>query len=128
MLELPNQRARPRRLAVTSDDLVWYVDYARGFLARLDPTTGAIREWAAPGGAAALPYAMTVDDADRLWFVETGPRPNRLVGFDSRTELFFSVTAIPSGGGSVRHMVFHRPTRTIWFGTDANTIGRAHVP
>lgn len=128
MLQLPDRRARPRRLAVTSDDLVWYVDYARGFLARLDPTTGAVREWAAPGGAAALPYAMTVDDADRLWFVETGPRPNRLVGFDPRTEQFFSVTAIPSGGGSVRHMVFHRPTRTIWFGTDANTIGRAHVP
>jgi virginiamycin B lyase len=128
MLELPDQRARPRRLAVTSDDLVWYGDYARGFLARLDPATGAIREWAAPGEAASLPYAMTVDDADRLWFVETGPRPNRLVGFDPRTELFFSVTAIPSGGGSVRHMVFHEPTRTIWFGTDANTIGRARVP
>jgi len=25
-------------------------------------------------------------------------------------------------------MYFHRPTREIWFGTDAGTIGRARVP
>ncbi len=125
---LPDPRARPRRLAITSDDKVWYVDYARGFLARLDPQTGQIAEWAAPSGAASLPYAMTVDDRDRLWFVETGPRPNRLVGFDPAREAFFSVTSIPSGGGSVRHMVFDRSSRAIWFGTDANTLGRATVP
>lgn len=71
---------------------------------------------------------MTVDDRDRLWFVETGPDPNRLVGFDPEAGSFFSLTEIPSGGGTVRHMVFHGPTRTIWFGTDANTIGRAQVP
>jgi virginiamycin B lyase len=46
-------------------------------------------------------------------------------GFDPRTGQFFSNTAIPSGRGSVRRMVFHRPTREIWFGTDANTLGRA---
>jgi virginiamycin B lyase len=71
---------------------------------------------------------MTVDDADRLWAVETGPQPNRLVGFDPKTEQFFGSTPIPSGGSTVRHMVFHRPTREIWFGTDANTIGRAKLP
>jgi virginiamycin B lyase len=29
---------------------------------------------------------------------------------------------------AVRHRVFHAPSREIWFGTDANTIGRAKVP
>lgn len=33
-----------------------------------------------------------------------------------------------SGGGAVRHMVFHAPSREIWFGTDTNTIGRIKVP
>ena len=125
---LPDPKSRPRRIAVTSDGGVWYVDYTRGFLGRLDPATGAVKEWQNPGGRGSLPYGMTVDDADRLWFVETGTQPNRLVGFDPKTERFFSVSPIPSGGGTVRYMIFDPKTRFIWFGTDLNTIGRAQVP
>ncbi|MEJ7810100.1 MAG: hypothetical protein WKG32_06735 [Gemmatimonadaceae bacterium] len=124
---LPNENARGRRIAVTSDDKVWYVDYTRGFLGRLDPATGKVDEWAAPSAGRSLPYAMTVDDRDRLWFVETGVQPNRLVGFDSKTQQFFGITAVGSGGGTIRHMIFHKPTGDIWFGSDVNTIGRAQV-
>lgn len=124
---LPHERARPRRIALTSDGAVWYGDYTRGFLGRLDPATGAVREWALPGGAGSLPYAMTVDADDRLWLVETGTQPNRLVGFDPKSERFMGVTEIPSGGGSVRYMVFDPKTTAIWFGTDNNTIGRADI-
>ncbi|HVE78767.1 MAG TPA: hypothetical protein VNA89_07890 [Gemmatimonadaceae bacterium] len=127
--KLPHERSRGRRIAITSDDRVWYVDYTRGFLARLDPASGQIKEYALPGGPQSLPYAMAVDDRDRLWFVETGKQPNRLVGFDPKTSEFFSTTDIaPSGGLTVRHMIFHAPTRALWFGTDANTIARASVP
>lgn len=126
---LPAARTRPRRLAATSDDVIWYADYTRGMLGRFDPRTGATREWPAPAGAASLPYAMEVDDRDRLWMVETGVQPNRLVGFDPKTSSWFSVTPISKSGGlTVRHMSFHKPTRTLWFGTDANTIARATVP
>ncbi len=125
---LPDERARPRRIARTSDGHIWYVDYSRGFLGRLDPKTGGVKEWPNPGGPRSLPYAMTSDDAGRVWFVETGMQPNRLVGFDPRTESFFSVTNVPSGGGTVRYMVFDPKTRLIWFGSDNNTIGKAEVP
>jgi len=125
---LPREKARSRRIAITSDGMVWYVDYAKGFLGRLDPATAEVQEWPVPRGTKARPYAMTVDDRDRLWFVETNPQPNRLVGFDPKAQKFFSITEIESGGGRVRHMVFHKPTRQIWFGTDSNTIGRAQVP
>jgi len=125
---LPRATARSRRLAITSDDAVWYGDYVHGYLGRIDPQTRRIQEWPMPGGNRALPYAMAADDRDRIWFVETGPDPNRLVGFDPRTGTFFSITEIPSRGGAVRHMFFHRPTRTLWFGTDTNTIGRARLP
>lgn len=81
-----------------------------------------------PGGPDARPYAMTVDDRDRLWLVETGAQPNRLVGFDPGIGAFTAGAAIPSGGGTVRHMIFHAPSGAIWFGTDQNTIGRATVP
>jgi virginiamycin B lyase len=115
-------------MALTSDDRVWYVDYARGYLGRLDPATGQVKEWENPAKSQSRPYAMTVDDKDRLWFVETLPQPNRVVGFDPKSEEFFSITEIGSGGGTVRHMVYHQPSQEIWFGTDANTVGRVQVP
>lgn len=125
--ELPSSDARPRRIAITSDDMIWYVDYARGYLGRLDPSTGQVQEWANPGGSQSRPYAMTADDRDRLWFFETNPGVNRLVGFDPEREVFFSVTELESGGGTVRHMVFDSEKQEIWFGTDTNTIGRARL-
>jgi virginiamycin B lyase len=127
-IPLPRAGARPRRLEVGSDGGVWYVDYAGGYLGRYDPATRTVEEWPVPGGSGGRPYAMARDDQNRMWFVETGSQPNRLVGFDPGTHRFFSVTPIPSGGGTVRHMVYHAPAHSIWFGTDENTIGRALVP
>lgn len=125
---LPRPETRPRRLAATANGYIWYVDYVQGYLGRLDPATGTVQEWQAPSGPHARPYGMAADDRNRIWFVETGPQPNRLVGFDPANEAFFSVTEIPSGGGSVRHMYYHQPTQTLWFGTDADTVGRAWLP
>lgn len=127
-LALPRPEARPRRLGQTDDGAVWYTDYAEGYLGRFDPETGAVREWRTPAGADARPYALAVDDRNRVWFVETGPEPNRFVGFDPKSEEFVAVEEIPSGAGAVRHMVFDAPKRVIWFGTDANTLGRAAIP
>ena len=125
---LPDELTRPRRLVVDSNDIVWYVDYSLGRLGRLDPRTGDIKEWDNPSGAASRPYAMAIDASDRVWFVETGVQPNRFVGFDPATEEFFSITEIGSGGGSVRHMFYEESTNSIWFGSDANTIGQANLP
>ncbi len=125
---LPAQ-ARPRRIAVTSDGIIWYGDFMQGRLGRLDPRTGNVREFVLPDAATSLPYAMASDDRDRIWLVETGVQPNKLVGFDSKTEQWSSVTPIAeSGAGTVRHMAYHAPPKSLWFGTDANTIGRARVP
>ena len=125
---LPSERARGRRIALGRDGAVWYVDYGRGTLARLDPKTRKVEEWETPAGSGSLPYAMSVDDRGRFWLVETGPQPNRLVGFDPATHSFFAMSTIPSGGSTVRHMIFHPKSRELWFGTDSNTIGRAKVP
>jgi virginiamycin B lyase len=105
--------------------MVWYGDYAKGVLGRYSPANGSFREWTLPGGEASLPYAMALDHRNRVWLVETGVRPNRFVGFDPAGETFGATAEIPSGAGSVRHMVFDPRTRSIWFGTDAGTIGRA---
>jgi virginiamycin B lyase len=127
-IELPRVEARPRRIAITTDGRVWYADHAAGQLGVYAPLSGEFTEWPLPGGAGAQPYAMAVDDADRIWLVETGVTPNRFVGFDPATEEFFGTTAIPSGAGAVRHMQIHAGSGSIWFGTDANTIGRFVLP
>ena len=121
----PREGARTRRIEVTSDDVVWYVDYAGGFLGRLDPASGAAKEWQMPGGATSNPYAMAVDENDRLWVAECARGATTLVGFDPKTEQFTHRTPV---SGCIRHMVYHRPTRTLWFGTDASNIGRAVLP
>jgi len=126
--DLPRPEARPRRIGVTSDDIVWYVDYADGYLGRLDPESGEVREWMMPSGEEAAPYAMAVDDSDRIWFVETGVEPNMFVGFDPMTEQFIDGVPLESGGGTVRHMTFDPETNSIWFGADTNTIGVAKLP
>ncbi len=127
-IELPWEEARPRRIAITSDDVLWYGDWVRGTLGRVDPDTHEVTEFPLPSGEEARPYAMLADDADRLWVVETGPEPNQFIGFDPETEEIFSVTDVPSGGGTVRHMYFDAETNAVWFGADTNTIGVAKLP
>ena len=126
-IPLPRAEARPRRLMIDSQDRIWYVDYATGMLGRYDPATRQFKEWQTPGGPKSQPYGLVIDADDRLWFDEFGMKPSRFVGFDPRTESFFSITEIRSGGG-IRHMYYHEPTNEVWFGTDAETIGRARLP
>ena len=115
-----HESSRSRRIEATPDGMIWYVDETRGYLGRINPATSEAKEWAAPGGPKSSPYALTKDDQGRLWFSETGPL-KQLVGFDPKTEKFFSVNTV---SGNIRHMHFHTPTKTLWFGTDANKIGR----
>ncbi len=123
-ITLPRAETRPRRIGLTEDGRVWYVDWREGYLGAYDPASGTFEEWVAPSAGQSMPYGMAVDGEDRIWFVETGMQPNRFVGFDPETEEFFAGADVPSGGGSVRHMHYHEGTNTIWFGADANTIGR----
>jgi virginiamycin B lyase len=123
----PRAESRPRRIAITSDDAVWYTDYSQGYLGRFVPATGVFSEWRNPSKDSG-PYAMAADQQDRIWFVETSPEPNNFVGFDPASEAYFSITPIPSGAGAVRHMVFDAKTNSIWFGTDTNNLGQAMLP
>jgi virginiamycin B lyase len=125
-IDLPRAEARTRRIELTSDGDVWYVDWAQGYLGRYSPGTGALKEWALPGGTGSRPYAMAVDSNDIVWVFETGASPNVLVGFDPRTESFVARGEVPSGAGTVRHMVYHNGE--LWFGTDTNYLGRAKLP
>ena len=125
--EIPAEDARPRRLEITNDGRIWYADYARGAVGVYDPQAGSFNEWPLPSGADSRPYGTALDSRGRVWLVETGVQPNLFVGFDTEQEKIISVTEIPSGGATVRHMDYHAPTNSVWFGTDKETLGRASV-
>ena len=125
---LPNQRARPRRIEITDDQTIWYGDYTRGYLGKLNTQTGAVEEYLLPSGAGSLPYGMSTDDRGYIWVAETGVQPNRLVAFDPRARKFVENIPVPADGpNTIRHMQWDPKTRQIWFGADANQIGRIKV-
>jgi virginiamycin B lyase len=118
--EKADASSRSRRIEVTSDGSVWYVDEPRGRLGRIDPSTGAVREYAMPGGEGSRPYALTRDDREVLWVSQTGP-DKKLVAFDPRAERFVAVHDVSH---NIRHKMFDPSSGAMWFGTDANRLGR----
>lgn len=98
---LPRSDARPRRITITSDDAVWYTDNAKGYLGRLDPSTGKVTEWISPSGVSSEPYGISAIN-DVIWYSEANPKPNTVVRFDPKTQVF-QTWAIPGGGNIVRN-------------------------
>lgn len=110
---LPAEGARPRRISMGKDGTVYYTDYARGYLGRLDPKTGNVEEFLSPGGAASRPYAIATTSDGVVWYCETGVADkNMLIRFDPTSRQMQS-WPVPSGGGTVRHMVVGQPNE-LW--------------
>jgi len=99
---LPHADSRPRRIAISPDDVIWYADYSRGFLGRLDLATDQASEWPSPSGPTSQPYGITYLKG-AIWYVESAIKPNVLVRFDITTHTFQS-WIIPGGGGVVRNI------------------------
>jgi len=116
-----NPESRSRRLEVTGDGYVWYVDEPHGKLGRIQIETREVTEFDMPGGADSRPYAITKDDRGVLWVTQTGPE-KRLTAFDTQAESFVAVHEVSD---NIRHMFFDAERGAMWYGTDANYIGRA---
>ncbi len=112
---------RRRRVSIDSNDMVWYVDSGRGYLGRLNPETGEIREWLTPNGHKSHPYAIEVVD-DVVWLNESEMRPDVLLRFDPETETFQS-WPIPSGIGIIRNMRRTHDGNLVFHQSSTNTVG-----
>ena len=99
---LPNAASRPRRLALADDNTVYYSDFSRGFLGRLDLSNGQVKEWASPSGPQSQPYGIAFAKG-AIWYNESFAKPNTLVKFDPKTERF-QTWPFPGGGDIVRNM------------------------
>ncbi len=103
--KLPKEGTTVRRLDVSDDDTIWYVNSRLGYLGNYDPKTGKAKEWASPSGRLSHPYALVIVEGV-VWYNESGVRPDMLVRFDPEAETFQS-WSIPSGNvraGIIRHM------------------------
>jgi len=123
--QLLNPSARPRRIAITPDDKIFYTDFARGFVGRLDPVTTEVKEWASPSGPKSLPYGIAAAKG-AIWYCESGAKPNTIVRFDPKTEQFQS-WPIPGGGDIVRNMDVGRDGNPILANSLANQVGIVEV-
>jgi virginiamycin B lyase len=64
---LPTVNARPRRIQVDDNGIVWFGEFDAGKIGRLDPKTGAITEFELPGPQA-TPYALGIDRDGMVWY------------------------------------------------------------
>ncbi|MBL84100.1 MAG: cytochrome C [Marinobacter sp.] len=122
---LPDKRARVRRLDLDSQGNVWYVNSTRGKIGRLNPDTGAITEWDSPSGTDSHPYALAVID-DIIWYNESGMRPDALVRFDPKAETFQS-WAIPSGVGIIRNVWVTEEENLLIHQSSTNQVGLVRI-
>jgi virginiamycin B lyase len=122
---LPNPAARPRRIAITPDDQIWYTDFARGYLGHLNPESGKVEEFASPTGPQSRPYGIAATKG-ALWYVESGAKPNAVVRFDPQAGKFQS-WAIPGGGDIVRNMTVDRTGNLVMAHSLVNMMGRVEI-
>ena len=101
------------------------MDFARGFLGRLDTRTGSVKEWPSPSGPKSEPYGMVAVNGV-IWYNESGAKPNTIVRFDPKTEKFQS-WAIPGGGDIVRNMSVTRDGNPVTANSLVNAVGIVEV-
>ena len=123
--KLPHEESRPRRVAIDPNDIIWYSDYSRGYLGRLDLTTGDVKEWPSPGGPKSQPYGI-VSLKGAVWYSESATKPNTLVRFDPKTEKF-QTWPIPGGGGVVRNMMVTRDGNIAMACSGVNKVALAEI-
>ena len=113
--------ARPYGIQVAASGTVWIAYNGTNKIGVLDPATGNVKEWDSPSGPQSQPYALAVIN-DKVWYNESGMRPDTLVRFDPQKEQFQS-WAIPSGVGIVRNMWVTQDNNLLIHQSSTNKIG-----
>jgi virginiamycin B lyase len=90
VIDPPTPNAGVRRVWSDSAGRLWVSEYNAGQVGRYDPTTGQWAEWRLPGEQP-RPYAIYVDERDKVWLTDTAGSVDGLVFFDPVTETFASI-------------------------------------
>jgi virginiamycin B lyase len=91
--------------------MVWYSDYARGYLGSYNPKSGTFRERLSPGGASSAPYGIAVAPDGRILYDEA--RSGTIVAFNPKNDQMETVK-IPTAGSIVRNMAVDSTRHRLW--------------
>src|SRR5207249_2858876 len=86
--ELPRQLLAPHDVHGDSKGNIWYTAHRSPYIGKLDPRTGAVKEYRVPDTPGALPgtHRVWVDKQDIVWLSENWS--HNLTRFDPKTEQF----------------------------------------
>jgi virginiamycin B lyase len=112
---IPTQGARPRRIQVDGEGMVWFAEFDGGKIGRFDPKTETFKEWPLPGPFA-TPYALGIDAEKKLWYSSEymdvvgrlDPATGQVIEFP-----------IPRAENTMRDFFLDDKGR-VWFGSPAN--------
>lgn len=121
--DLPRPESQPHDAAVDREGMVWYGDFGRNYLGRLNPRTGEVKEWQVPLLKPDFPKGLLDIKFDK----EGNPWVSLLfqagiAKFDKKTEQF-TTWSVPAKHNNVRTRVgmqSHTPDGTVWFKQSQN--------
>src|SRR5712692_10827270 len=111
----PPTHGRPQRLAIDSNDIVYFGERLGNKIGRFDPKTETFKEYPLPGPSA-TPYALAVDKNKTVWYAST---EQDLIGnLDPSTGKVVEYP-FPHSEAMMREFFLDSQGR-IWFGTPTN--------
>jgi virginiamycin B lyase len=112
---IPTQGARPRRIVVDGDGIVWFAEFDAGKIGRFDPKTETFKEFTLPGPKAS-PYALGIDAERKVWY---SSEYMDVVGQLDPDTGKVTEYPIPRAENSQRDYFLDKDGR-MWFGSPAN--------
>jgi virginiamycin B lyase len=130
--EIPSPDARPRRIDVDADGMIWFAEFQSGKIGRFDPKTETFQEWTLPGskpapypddengpyaiGSSPGPYAFALDKKNNAWY--SGNNNDRIGRLDPKTG---KVTEYPFPHAEITMREFFLDAQGhMWYGSSAN--------
>ena len=118
---VPTPGSRPHDPLATKDGSLWYTGQMSGVMGRIDPKTGAIREYPLKTGHSG-PHGLTEDKAGNVWF--TGNAASYIGKLDPRTGAVTEYK-IPDPTVKDPHTLIFDHEGILWFtAQQSNRVGR----
>lgn len=118
--EVPTPGSRPHDPLATPDGALWYTGQMANVLGRLDPNTGAMREYKLPEHSG--PHGLVADAAGNIWY--TANFAGYIGRLDPKTGAVKQYPMPDKAAGDPHTLVFD-PSGILWFTVQgANRLGR----
>jgi len=114
--DLPRSDSEPHEAVVDKDGMVWFSDHAEAMIGRLDPRTGAVKEWEDPLVKPGFPggfHDLELDNEGNPW---AGRHEfNSFAKFDKKTEKYVNWSMPDSASPQARPTFLAiRPDGKVW--------------